>query len=186
MKRIFLITSLIISLFSLLTFAHSGRTDAKGGHRDSSTGTYHYHHGYGPHDHPEGVCPYSSISTKSSSSSLVVTSNPATATSAQSSQTPSYSDGYNKGYDDGYDVAYTDGYADGLNTISDETYDEIYSEGHDDGYEMGHEEGKEEGYREGYEDCVREKKKQSESTSLFVTAGLGIFAIIGYIIYKRS
>ena len=36
---------------SLRTSAHSGRTDANGGHTDHSTGEYHYHHGYSAHDH---------------------------------------------------------------------------------------------------------------------------------------
>ena len=44
------------------SFAHSGRTDSSGGHHDyknkSGLGSYHYHHGYGPHLHEEGVCPY--------------------------------------------------------------------------------------------------------------------------------
>lgn len=53
----------------MLAAAHSGRTDANGGHHDyknvSGLGPYHYHHGYGPHLHPGGVCPYdSSSSTK--------------------------------------------------------------------------------------------------------------------------
>lgn len=39
-------------------FAHSGRTDSKGGHYDRSTGEYHYHHGYKAHQHDNGVCPY--------------------------------------------------------------------------------------------------------------------------------
>lgn len=39
-------------------FAHSGRTDSKGGHYDRSTGEYHYHHGYKAHQHENGVCPY--------------------------------------------------------------------------------------------------------------------------------
>ena len=43
--------------------AHSGRTDASGGHRDnknaSGLGSYHYHCGGHPaHLHPNGVCPY--------------------------------------------------------------------------------------------------------------------------------
>ncbi|WP_138311747.1 MULTISPECIES: YHYH domain-containing protein [unclassified Clostridium] len=43
--------------------AHSGRTDANGGHRDnknaSGLGSYHYHCGGHPaHLHPNGVCPY--------------------------------------------------------------------------------------------------------------------------------
>jgi len=44
-------------------FAHSGRTDGSGGHRDnknkSGLGSYHYHcGGYPPHLHNNGVCPY--------------------------------------------------------------------------------------------------------------------------------
>lgn len=44
--------------------AHSGRTDENGGHWDSETGEYHYHHGYPAHDHEDldgdGIldCPY--------------------------------------------------------------------------------------------------------------------------------
>jgi hypothetical protein len=41
-----------------LSFAHSGRTDGKGGHHDNINGGYHYHHGYPAHDHPNGTCPY--------------------------------------------------------------------------------------------------------------------------------
>lgn len=46
-------------------FAHSGRTDANGGHKDnknkSGLGPYHYHcGGYPAHLHPNGVCPYTS------------------------------------------------------------------------------------------------------------------------------
>ena len=59
--------------------AHSGRTDASGGHKDSKNvsglGPYHYHHGYEAHLHPGGVCPYdtgvgiANIDDSSSSSS---------------------------------------------------------------------------------------------------------------------
>jgi len=38
-------------LLSFHVFAHSGRTDGNGGHTDSDTGEYHYHHGYPAHDH---------------------------------------------------------------------------------------------------------------------------------------
>lgn len=41
-----------------LCHAHSGRTDANGGHTDHSTGTYHYHHGYPAHQHLGSYCPY--------------------------------------------------------------------------------------------------------------------------------
>ncbi len=33
------------------TYAHPGRTDENGGHTDSETGDYHYHHGYPEHEH---------------------------------------------------------------------------------------------------------------------------------------
>lgn len=60
-------TSLIIAE------AHSGRTDSRGGHKDnknkSGLGSYHYHCGGHPaHLHPDGVCPYSSNSTTTTSS----------------------------------------------------------------------------------------------------------------------
>ena len=54
--------SLFMLFFTLNTYAHSGRTDSSGGHKDnrnaSGLGGYHYHHGMGPHLHPNGVCPY--------------------------------------------------------------------------------------------------------------------------------
>lgn len=53
-----LIIAVLITLFTVAVFAHSGRTDANGGHRDSSTGQYHYHHGYPAHQHSGGRCPY--------------------------------------------------------------------------------------------------------------------------------
>lgn len=54
----------LLSFFSITISAHSGKTDYKGGHRDSKTGEYHYHHGYPEHQHEDtdgdGVldCPY--------------------------------------------------------------------------------------------------------------------------------
>ena len=51
---------IVCALICLTTtaIAHSGRTDANGGHYDHSTGDYHYHHGYPAHKHPNGECPY--------------------------------------------------------------------------------------------------------------------------------
>lgn len=50
---------LLICLYTTLCIAHSGKTDSSGGHYDSSTGEYHYHHGYPAHQHNEdGSCPY--------------------------------------------------------------------------------------------------------------------------------
>ena len=43
-------------LLSIVSFAHPGRTDSKGGHHDGNS--YHYHHGYPPHKHTNGECPY--------------------------------------------------------------------------------------------------------------------------------
>lgn len=58
-----------------ITFAHSGRTDSNGGHRDnknkSGLGSYHYHCGGHPaHLHTNGVCPYSNNLTHNSKASL--------------------------------------------------------------------------------------------------------------------
>lgn len=82
-KRIvvFLLTVLSIITISLNAYAHSGRTDSSGGHRDnknkSGLGYYHYHCGGNPpHLHENGICPYSSnkSSTSNSSTSNTVTS----------------------------------------------------------------------------------------------------------------
>lgn len=77
-KKIISIVLIISSviLIGANTYAHSGRTDSNGGHKDnnnkSGLGSYHYHcGGYPAHLHTNGVCPYSSStsSNKSSSSS---------------------------------------------------------------------------------------------------------------------
>lgn len=68
MKKRSWLLLVFICLFSLAlpVLAHSGRTDASGGHRDnnnvSGLGSYHYHHGYPAHLHPNGICPYESAS----------------------------------------------------------------------------------------------------------------------------
>ena len=54
MKR--LLVLVLALLLSLPVFAHSGRTDSKGGH--NGPGGYHYHHGYPAHQHEGGECPY--------------------------------------------------------------------------------------------------------------------------------
>ena len=65
---------LSVLLLSVTAMAHSGRTDAKGGHTNHSTGEYHYHHGQPEHDHydmdNDGVvdCPYTF--TKNATNSL--------------------------------------------------------------------------------------------------------------------
>lgn len=69
-----------IALLTMIAYAHSGRTDASGGHRDnknvSGLGSYHYHcGGYPPHLHVQGYCPYrdtfpSKVSVSAPKSSL--------------------------------------------------------------------------------------------------------------------
>ena len=58
-----------------ITFAHSGRTDSDGEHRDNKNkiglGNYYYHCGGHPaHLHTNGVCPYSNHSAHNSKASL--------------------------------------------------------------------------------------------------------------------
>lgn len=64
-KRVMFIITVTILLiaFPLTAFAHSGRTDSRGGHKDnknkSGLGSYHYHcGGYPAHLHKDGICPY--------------------------------------------------------------------------------------------------------------------------------
>ena len=80
---------------AVTTFAHSGRTDSSGGHKDnknvSGLGYYHYHcGGYPAHLHTNGVCPYknkSSATTSSAgSSSSAWTNQPAVATTQTTEQ----------------------------------------------------------------------------------------------------
>lgn len=83
---IMLIVVILVSFsLSQLVEAHSGRTDSNGGHKDnknvSGLGSYHYHHGYGPHLHPDGVCPYATTTSSSTSSQNTNSNN----TSTQSS-----------------------------------------------------------------------------------------------------
>lgn len=63
MNKIKVILCLFIAVLMIVAaitpvFAHSGKTDANGGHYDTATGEYHYHHGYPAHQHTNGKCPY--------------------------------------------------------------------------------------------------------------------------------
>ena len=80
-----LLTVLSIITISLNAYAHSGRTDSNGGHKDnknkSGLGSYHYHCGGNPaHLHENGVCPYSSNKSSTSNSSTSSKSNTVTTT----------------------------------------------------------------------------------------------------------
>lgn len=93
---ILLIALSIISM-GINAYAHSGRTDSSGGHKDnknkSGLGSYHYHCGGHPaHLHTNGVCPYSSNSSSSknstsSSSSSKSSSNTSSSSSSKATTT---------------------------------------------------------------------------------------------------
>ena len=78
--------SLFVASSLTISYAHSGRTDASGGHRDnknkSGLGSYHYHcGGYPPHLHENGYCPYTSkgkTSQSNESEKIVETIKPST------------------------------------------------------------------------------------------------------------
>lgn len=94
-KRNKITKSFLICVFSILicnmTFAHSGKTDSSGGHRDnnnkSGLGSYHYHcGGYPAHLHTNGVCPYSSSSSGSTQTSSSKSSSKSSTSEAVASQ----------------------------------------------------------------------------------------------------
>ena len=79
-----IITVALICILSVamcnITFAHSGRTDSSGGHKDnknkSGLGSYHYHCGGHPaHLHTNGICPYSSNASQTNSNSSTSNTN---------------------------------------------------------------------------------------------------------------
>ena len=66
------------SLVSTYAEAHSGRTDAYGGHKDnknkSGLGSYHYHCGGNPpHLHKNSICPYDTTNSDSDTDSIKIT-----------------------------------------------------------------------------------------------------------------
>ena len=84
-KKILVLLLVFCLLFSSVCFAHSGRTDSNGGHKDnknaSGLGSYHYHcGGYPAHLHTGGVCPYSGGGSTSSSSTSSSSSSSSTTT----------------------------------------------------------------------------------------------------------
>lgn len=91
MKRILLLLVLSIMSIQITTYAHSGRTDSQGGHKDnknkSGLGSYHYHCGGHPaHLHTNGICPYSSNVSSSKKSKTNTLSKNNTSSSSESSK----------------------------------------------------------------------------------------------------
>lgn len=75
-KKVLIISTILCLIISIggKSFAHSGRTDSNGGHKDnknkSGLGGYHYHcGGHEAHLHNNGICEYSSKPVSSSTSS---------------------------------------------------------------------------------------------------------------------
>ena len=117
-------------LTTQLAFAHSGRTDSNGGHKDnknkSGLGSYHYHCGGNPaHLHESGVCPYSSTSSSGGGSST--SSQEAIIAAAKKEANDS---GYNAGYSAG-----CNGHE--FNNSNSSTYSSEYQNGYSSGYEKG-------------------------------------------------
>lgn len=95
-KKIILTLLIIITstFIGINSYAHSGRTDSSGGHKDnknkSGLGSYHYHCGGNPaHLHTNGVCPYSSSSSSSKSSTSSSSSSKSSSSSSSTSETTS-------------------------------------------------------------------------------------------------
>ena len=104
-KKIISILFIVLSviLIGINSYAHSGRTDSSGGHKDnknkSGLGSYHYHCGGHPaHLHTNGICPYSSSSSssKSNKNSSSSSNKKGTSSSASKSSTSTSSSSSSK------------------------------------------------------------------------------------------
>lgn len=148
-----------------VALAHPGKTDANGGHWNTETGEYHYHHGYPAHLHNNGVCPYGFdvkydpqyAEEEPEPSPAIAAAQAAVAASGEAelaendygpeaeedfeSKREAYASGYEDGKEGGYDQAHDDGYEEG--------YEEGYQQGESDGYDPAYEDGYNEGYRDG-------------------------------------
>ena len=67
-KSVIITLTSIFIILPVLAFAHPGKTDSRGGHRDnknaSKLGPYHFHcDGYPAHLHEGGICPYTDNNT---------------------------------------------------------------------------------------------------------------------------
>lgn len=101
-SKIVCVALVVIMLFaiSVTCYAHKGNTDSKGGHYDSSTGAYHYHHGYPAHQHTGGVCPYD-YDDKTSSNSGYSSSSGFTSTTTKFNYSSNLSSSNHSKSDDG-------------------------------------------------------------------------------------
>lgn len=113
-----------ITLTPATILGHPGRTDSSGGHKDnknkSGLGSYHFHcGGNSAHLHDNGVCPYSSssssststksTSTSKSSTTKTSTSNTKKTTTSTSNKTDEIKKAQEKLNELGYDCGTPDG-----------------------------------------------------------------------------
>ena len=122
--------TITISIFSnsLTAFAHPGKIDSSGGHKDnknaSGLGSYHYHHGMGPHLHPGGVCEFTTNSNNEASV------NQGKAHTEQLEKDKGYDQGYNDSLvekpstpsssSSSFSTGYSLGYSKGVQVLNDE------------------------------------------------------------------
>ncbi|WP_399548967.1 YHYH domain-containing protein [uncultured Clostridium sp.] len=159
-KRLLVMIFTVVLNFTIVAnsvYAHSGRTDSSGGHRDnknaSGLGSYHYHHGYDAHLHSNGVCPY-----ESNSNSLTTSPEKETISKAKVRES-----GYEKGYDDGYNQK----------QISSSSYSGEHAEEYKSEYNLGYERGKKqienqiaEAHDKGYKDGKNADKSNNYKIEL--------------------
>lgn len=105
-------------LLTSFASAHSGKTDASGGHWDNSTGEYHYHHGYPAHQHTNGICPYDPNYSTAAQSEAETQS---AAEPADFATDVMYNDGL--GDDGTYETAYNLGYQHAIEDFCDRNED---------------------------------------------------------------
>ena len=168
-KKLLLISTLLLVIcFTCIftVFAHSGRTDSSGGHRDnsnqSSLGSYHYHcGGYPAHLHTGGVCPYTS---RSSSASTLEELRKKYGIDGEISPT---AQAYNNGYDDGYEKG--------------KEYGEKI--GHAKGFREGKAEGKVVGKAEGKHQA---EKKTTKERWFTIPITIGIILFLAYKAFKKE
>ena len=93
LKKFLISLGILALFFSNVAFAHSGRTDSRGGHKDnknkSGLGSYHYHcGGYPAHLHSNGVCPYTSTPNTNNNSNSSSYNSSSSSSSSNKTQIP--------------------------------------------------------------------------------------------------
>lgn len=149
-KKIITVLIITVPLNFSMVFAHPGRTDSNGGHKDknnvSGLGAYHYHCGGNPaHLHENGVCPYSNTSSGSSTTNNSSSSDSSSnSSSSDSSSTTAQQAAIEKAKKEANDEGYSAGYkaacnGEEFNDNNSSTYSTEYKSGYSNGYNAGNE-----------------------------------------------